>query len=450
MNKKAPRWSLLASYAVPAFAVSLPTIPIYIYLPAFYGVHLGLGLATTGAILLIARLFDTITDPIIGEISDRFPLHGNFRKPWICVGAFIAGIGLFKLLQPPVSIDSWYLLTWSIILYVGWTMVTVPYLAWGAELATDYHERTKITTWREATGLVGILAAGSLIAGATTMGWSETKAIGALAWGAIILGIVTFPFLLLRVPDRSLIRPNRSTSQIKANAKALGKNKPFLRLLTAWFLNGIANGIPAALFFIYLEHQLGATPIQRAIFVMVYFLAAVLSMPLWLYLSKRFGKHKIWCLAMAAACLAFLFVLIVSSGQLVIFGIICVVTGIALGADLALPPSIQADVVDYHALKFYETRAGLLFALWGMATKFALAISVGIALPILEFVGFDPTAPTKFSTLLLTVIYSLIPIIIKISSIIIIWDFPLTSKRHSIIRRRLNSRKERNGCENMI
>ncbi|MEX0695017.1 MAG: MFS transporter, partial [Rhodospirillales bacterium] len=195
-------WQTLIAYALPALVIALPTIPVYIHLPALYGVHLGLGLAATGFILLLARMFDAITDPLIGALSDRFSFRGARRKPWIAIGGIIAGAGLVKLLNPAIGVDATYLLVWSIVTYAGWTMIAVPYLAWGAELSQDYDERTRITAWREGLALIGILGAGALTAMTAKMGWSEARSTGAIAWMAIISGAVAVPLLLLFVPDR--------------------------------------------------------------------------------------------------------------------------------------------------------------------------------------------------------------------------------------------------------
>ena len=184
-------WRLLA-YALPALVIALPTIPVYIHLPALYGVQLGLGLATTGLILLLARLFDAVTDPLIGALSDRFGFRGGRRKPWIAIGAVIAGVGLFKVLTPPQGVEAAYLLSWSVVLYAGWTMVAVPYLAWGAALTTDYNERTRITAWREGLALVGIVAAGALTAVTANRGWTDVQSTEAIAWLAIGLAPAAF------------------------------------------------------------------------------------------------------------------------------------------------------------------------------------------------------------------------------------------------------------------
>ena len=437
-------WRLLA-YALPAFVVALPTIPVYIHLPSLYGVQLGVGLATTGYILLAARMFDAITDPLVGIFCDRLKFKGLRRKPWIAVGALIAGYGLYKILNPYAGITGGYLLIWSLVLYAGWTMVAVPYLAWGAELSTDYHERTRITAWREGFGLLGIVGAGVLGAVTVSLGWSEADSIGAIAWAAITLGAIVIPLLLSSLPegtDRS-DRTDDESQSLADSLRALVRNKPFLRLLSAWFLNGVANGIPAALFFLYLEHGLGAGDGIRPLFVLSYFVAAIVSIPLWLYLSRKLGKHRAWCWGMIAACVAFISVPLIEPGNFAVFGIVCVVTGMALGADLALPPALQADVTDYAKLRSGRYQTGLQFALWGMSTKLALAVAVGLALPSLEIVGFDPEIPSDTGRQALIVIYALIPVVIKLLAILVVWQFPLTAHVQSVIRQRLGRREIR-------
>lgn len=435
-------WRLLA-YALPAFVIALPTIPVYLHLPSLYGVQLGIGLATTGYILLAARLFDAITDPLVGYFCDRLEFQGFRRKPWIALGALIAGYGLYRILNPATGVTGSYLLIWSLVLYAGWTMVAVPYLAWGAELSTNYHERTRITGWREGFGLLGIVGAGVLGAVTVSLGWTEGDSIGAVAWAAIALGAIVIPLLLSSVPespDRP-VQTHEKSQSFADSLRTLSRNKPFLRLLSAWFLNGIANGIPAALFFLYLEHGLGAGKDIRPLFVLSYFVAAIVSIPLWLHLSGRLGKHRAWCWGMIAACVAFVTVPWIEPGNFAPFAIVCVVTGIALGADLALPPALQADVTDYAKLQSGRAQTGLQFALWGMSTKLALAVAVGLALPGLEIAGFDPEIPSEIGRQALIVIYALIPVVIKIVAILVVWWFPLTAHVQVIIRRRLRRRE---------
>ena len=426
----------MLAYAFPAFVIALPTIPVYLYLPTLYGVEMGIGLATTGGLLLIARLFDTVTDPLIGYFSDRFPIHNYRRKPWILLGAGIAGWGLTMLLDPPADADGNHLLLWSLVLYSGWTMVAVPYLTWGAELHTDYNERARVTGWREGLALVGILAAGGLAAYVSD-NYASNTAPSTIAWTAVLLGAIFIPLLVWIVPEPKRIHTTSAMPAKTIHLRSLALNKPFLTLLSAWFINGLANGIPAALFFLYLEHGLEVSGDERPRFILVYFLAAILAIPLWLRLSANLGKHQTWCWAMLIATLAFITVPLLPPGEQVFFFIICLITGAALGADLVLPPAIQADVADYDRWRFKVDRTGLQFALWGMATKLALAVAVGLALPSIEWLGFDPKAVSSEGRNALIMIYAGLPVVIKLVAIKIMWRFPLTAARQNLIRRRL-------------
>lgn len=435
-----PRRMLLA-YGLPAFVIALPTIPVMVFLPPLYSSGMSLGLALTGYILLTGRVFDTTTDPLIGWLSDRYSIWGTRRKPWIAAGAVLAGVGLVRTLNPPTEPSAIYLLGWSLVLYGGWTMVAVPYLTWGAELSSSYDQRSRITSWREGAALIGVVAAGVVNAVAIQLGWSEAAAVGAIAWLAVAFGTVLFPLLIWLVPEAKFSGGKPGPSDKKSHWPTLFANRLFQRLVSSWFLNSLANGIPAALLFYYLEYGLGAGPGVRPIFILVYFIAAIIGMPLWLFLSCRWNKHKIWCLAMLVASLAFILVPFLPVGAYSAFAAICLITGLALGADLALPPAMQADVVDYDRLKFGANRTGQLFSLWSMSTKLALAAAFGVALPGVAAFGFEPGLPSEAGRTALVVIYSVVPSVIKLIAVAMMWHFPLTRKKHGIIVRRLaNSR----------
>ena len=435
----------LIAYGLPAFALAMPTIPAFVYLPALYAE--GLGLSAAGLVLLAARSVDVISDPIIGVVSDRYETRWGRRKPWIFLGALLAGFALIRLFQPPQDVTASYLMIWAIVLYLGWTLIAVPYTAWGAELSDDYHERSKITGLREGLTLIGILAAGAIPAIAAGMGWSEAEGLAAVSWTAIALGGPAILLLLLRVPevppsggDDDKPQSFSIESAVRA-ARVMAGNKPFVRLLSAWFINGMANGIPAALFLLYLEFGLEASASQRSVLILAYFVSGVLSIPLWVPLSRRFGKHKVWCWAMVLTCLAFIWVPTLVPGQIAAFAVICVVTGMGLGADLALPPALQADVVDFDRLRSGKARAGLFFALWSMSTKLALAVGVGVTFPALEALGFSADGGNSASALQsLAVIYAGVPVVLKCIAIAVIWTFPITRERQELIRRRLDRR----------
>ena len=416
-------------YALPAFILAFPTIPVFVLLPSFYGETLGLGLATVGSVLLILRIFDVISDPLLGWMSDHIPVRFGKRKFPIAVGGLIGAPALIALFNPPEGIGVCYLFGWGLLLYLAWTAIQIPYLSWAAELEPNYHQRTRLNGFREGAGLMGILAIGGL--GIALSHYDENTRLSYTVWVTVCLGLVIFVLSLLLVPEgRTAHKSEKLTFPIK--------NKIFLRVLSAWFLNGLANGLPAVCLPLFLTYILGASDETKANLLFVYFLFAVLGIPLWLGLAKRFSKHKVWCISMLAACLVFAGVPFLNTGDIFAFGIICALTGLALGSDLSLPPSIQADCADWDRLRFNKERLATLFSYWSMATKLALGLAVGIAFPILEF--FDLSSGSMASKTVLIVIYAGLPIVLKIGAVALMWGFPLTKNKHRAVQRALEKK----------
>ena len=434
-------------YGAPALALGMPTLPLLIHLPAIYAEKVGLGLTATGIAIFIARLFDIITDPLIGILSDQTDTYvqknWGRRKPLILLGGILGIFGTIFLLNPATGVSAFYLTIWATILYLGWTMISIPYLAWGAELSNTYNERTSITSVRECFMLVGIMLAGTVPAVASAYGYDEQQSMSLIGWIMIGFGLILFALLLIGVKEARVPKihiKEKSTSAIRG----IYGNRSFRLLVAGWTINGIANGIPAALFILYLKYVLKADELERGLLTLAYFLAAVLGIPLWLQLSKHYDKHKVWILAMGLACVAFAFVPWLGQGDTYLFLVITLLTGITLGADMILPPSMQADVAEYELVRTGHDRTGLLFAFWSMSTKLALALSIVIAFPLLEIFGFSlNTAEHSNNIGALSVIYSIVPVVLKIISILIIWHHPLTATRQSVIKRQILRREKR-------
>ena len=433
-------------YGAAAFVLGVPTIPLFVLLPPYYAENLGLGLAATGLVLFFARMIDVFSDPIIGILSDRLQTPWGRYKPLITVGLGLGGIGTVWLLIPDKNAGLWYLGLWATVLYLGWTLISIPYLAWGAALAKDYQGRTRVTSIREGFTLLGILAAGAVPAIVASHGGDGQDTLMTVAWGTVAIGLILFSMLLIGVsePTQQQISEARNNFTIRGLLADLFANKPFRLIIVCWLLNSLANGIPAVLFILFMKHVLIADEVVRGSLTLVYFLSGVIGIPLWIWLSAHRGKHRSWCAAMGLACIAFAFVPLLGAGDIIAFGVICIVTGIALGADLALPPSIQADVAEYHYFRFGRDASGSLFAAWSMVVKISFALSVVIAFPTLEALGFDPTQSTGDKNLFaLAVIYSLLPIVFKLIAITIMWRYPLTAHKQGVIQQRMGDLKHR-------
>lgn len=422
--------SLLIAYAAPGLPGAMLLLPLYVHLPQLYAGTLGLGFALVGGLLFAARLWDVVTDPLIGLLSDRSRSRFGRRRPWLLAGLLPAMLAAWMLFMPGDDAGGAYLFGWTMLLYLGATMIQVPYQAWGAELSGDYNERTRISGWREAAVVLG-----TVIAAALPAAFGAETRDGVAALGLLVIVLLPLAVLLAvwRVHEPSMAPAARPLLS-RDTLPALWRNGPFRRLLLAWLLNGVANGLPATLVLLYVTHVLDAPALGGAV-LLVYFGAGIAAVPLWLKLAARFGKHRVWIAAMLWNCAVFVSVPLLGAGDIGWFLAISLLTGLCLGADLALPPAMQADVIDLDAARHRQDRAGLFFALWGMATKLALAAAVGIAFPLLDLAGFragggnDPAA-----LFVLAALYSLLPVAFKLGAIALMRGYPIDAARQARLR----------------
>lgn len=434
---------IIALYALPNAAYSVPTIPIAVYLPSFYAQSMGLGLAVTGLLLGLARAFDVLSDPVVGYLSDRSTGRFGRRKPFIAAGALLSALGLFALLAPPQGIGPVYLAVWAIVLYLGWTCINIPYSAWGAELSDDYDERTRITAAREGLGVMGVLAAAGMPFLLGMLGYASGERLLGLAVMTVALGAPATILLLRYVPERKATVIGSASGFGLSGVTAIFANRSFRRLITAWFMNGLANGLPATLLPLFLQYRLGVNDTQRDGLVLLYFAAAVLTLPFWLWLARRGSKDRAWRLAMVGACCAFITVPFMADGDIFAFAIVCIITGFALGADLSLPPAMQADVVDVDRLMTGKERAGLFFAAWSMTTKLSMTAPVALAFPLLGALGLEGDAPSPTALMALVALYAVVPVALKLGAVALMARYPLSRHRQAVLRQRLERRRLR-------
>jgi len=428
------------AYGVPTLPIAAFAVPIYIYIPPFYAQELGISLAAIGIVLTIARILDALSWPVIGILSDRLNTRWGRRKPWIAISAPFILIAAVMLCIPPPGSGSLYLFAWSTMIYLASSALTLPHSAWGAELSGDYHERSHIVAWREGLTVVGTLIA--TVIPSFTMKYSgddpQLPLIGIVVFAGIMLPL-SIPFALRYVPETPALR-FRETDW-RTGLRIVWRNHPFKLLLAAFLLNGIANSLPATLFLLFVTHTLHAAEYQ-GILLFAYFAAGVISVPIWLMLTKRYSKHRVWGASMLWACLIFMWVPFLGRGDVPAFLTITILSGIGLGADMVLPASMQADVVDADTIESGAQRTGLYFAMWGVATKLSLAGAAGIAFPLLGYIGFDAQAVNndEHSLLGLALLYSIVPVVLKILSALLIWKFPIDAESQARIRQEIEQR----------
>ncbi|TVQ52140.1 MAG: MFS transporter [Rhodobacteraceae bacterium] len=427
---------ILLAYALPALPLAALYFPTYVYVAPFYAGERGVALAALGALFIGVRLLDAVTDPLMGWISDRTPARFGRRKLWLAVSAPLVGLSTWMLLVPPEDAGFGHAAVWLSALTLSWTVALTPYYAWGAEIDAGYSARARVAAWREAMTLLGTVVAVVLYNTADGAA-SGLRAVALLvAFGAPVCALAA----LVGAPEPQDF--SRARLSLREAAAALRGNRPFRRLIAAYVVNGAANALPAGLFLFFIEDYLQAP--DAGWLLLIYFLCAIAAIPVWTWLAKRLSKHRAWGIAMLYACAVFAFVPLLGPGDVVAFTVICVLTGFALSADLALPTAIQADVVDVDTAATGEQRTGLFFALWSVATKAALAVAGGAALIVLDVVGFRPGEANDPAALrALALLYAAAPVALKIVAVAMMWRFPLDRRAHDALRARIEASADR-------
>jgi GPH family glycoside/pentoside/hexuronide:cation symporter len=420
----------LAAYGLLGLPLAMAALPLYVHLPKFYGDALGMPLALLGAILLLTRIGDAVIDPLLGYLSDRT----GGRLGFIALGMLLLAIGMFALFHPPA--DSARLPIWAavalIVTYLGFSMASISYQAWGAQLSTDVDERTRVTAAREIFTLIGVLIAAAL---PQWLGGENAQGLGRFSLVFVAL-IVAGGAITLAASPRPVSRSADPGGLWQAVTRPLG-NRDFRALLVVFVLSGIAAAIPATLVLFYIQDVLHA-PAASALFLVLYFVAGAAGMPAWVAFARRAGKKSAWVASMGLAVGAFVWAYSLGPGDVTAFGIVCVLSGMALGADLALPPSILADVIDR------DTRAragaateGSYFGLWNLVTKANLGLAAGIALPVLAWLGYEPggAGPTGA----LSLVYCLLPCAFKLAAAaaLLTWRAPAAVRGGARLARRM-------------
>jgi glycoside/pentoside/hexuronide:cation symporter, GPH family len=341
-----------------------------------------------------------------------FALAQNIYRRGVC-----PAVGVWFTFSPSENATpsalQWQLIVGLALTYLGFSAITIAYHAWGGEWSNETHERTRIATWREGAGLVGVLIAAALpVVFAERFGAQRGYVIFALALMAVL--ILSTMITLLGASQKQRIPP----AKLEANFSNLLMKRSFRRLLAVFAVNGIAAAIPATLFLFFAEDVVKAADWQ-AQFLAVYFLAGALATPAWLAISKRYGKANAWGASMLLAIVTFIWAYGLGADNRIAFLCVCVLSGLALGADLTLPPSMLADVI---ASDGDDTAAGAYFGVWTMVSKLNLALAAGIALPALAWLGYEPGAKGG-DTQSLSVAYAILPCVLKLFAFGLLWKW---------------------------
>lgn len=430
--------STLIVYGGLAVPISIATLPIILYLPAFYAKEVGLSIGMVGLVFLLARLWDGFSDLIIGTLSDRTSSRFGRRKPWVLVGAPLLMAATWFLCNPPGEVGLLYLGFWAVLFYTAHTIVKIPYWSWGAELSSDYEERSRITGFRESGSMIGNI----VVAAAPLLLLPNDPPIRDVLFLIALLIIILVP--ITAVPLATTIADHNSISTPKLSLvhalKALAKNGPLLRFLIVILCTYTSVGVINSVAIFLIDIGLGLPGAFFSLFFIQY-VVAILSVPLLIRLGNRFDKHIVLTGSFVVMTIYYLIGFTLPMGNYYLLaGLICI-AGIGFACTYVFEPSILADIVDYDTVASGEERTGIYMAALNLIMKFGLALGVGVAYGFLEIVGFDPAATTHTThdVLMIRVAGYGLTSALLIPAIFILWKFPITKKVQRELRRQIEA-----------
>lgn len=430
----------LLAFAGPSIPIAALGLPLAVYLPPFYAGPMGLGLATVGTIFMLARIWDVVIDPVLGYLSDRFPSRWGRRRHWLVIAVPILMVSSWFIFVPTAPVSANYLLAGLFGLYLGFTMMLLAHMSWGAELDDDYHERSRIQGWREGLAVLGVPLVLMLPAIIEKMGGEhvETARVAVMGWYVIIALPLTVFFAVRFMTERKQ-RP-QAHLPISEAFKVLATNRALRILVIADLASGFSASALGAMF-IYESTYVWQVGTYSSLLLLLYFFSGVAFIPLVLKISYRLGKHR----TMICASLFNVFfvptLFLIPPGNIWVASIVLLFLGMNVGIPNVLYRSIMADVGDYDEVHTGQRRTGLFYALLTLTAKVGSAVSIGVTYWALSIIGFEPgheNSPEVLSHL--NMLYVAVPFICNLFVAYMMWGFPIGLKEQQELRKILDER----------
>ncbi len=431
-------------YGLSDMPIQMAAIPVAAFLPNFYNQDLGVSLQAVGLIWLLTRLFDAVSDPVIGWLSDHTDTRWGRRRVWMAASVPIFMLAVYKLFMPSEPVTEYYLLGWLVVFWTGWTMLFIPYYAWAAELSSDYNERTLIAGWRAWLGMAANVTSKlvPVIALAFFAYEGTRETLFLIGTMTLIMLPIAVGLTIFNVPESKHYLPSRVS--LLQGLRFMADNAPFKRLVLAFFVNQLGSAISTALVVFFIRNVLQEEG-NSITMLLVYYLANLCGIPFWVRMSSRFSKHRTWCFALALFGFFQCAYLFLGAGDFYYMLPFTACTGFLGGSFYALPNAMKADVIDVDTLKSGEDRAAWYFAVWSFTTKVALSIGPALALWVLAGIGFETgpgVVPTEEGLLGLKLFFVFGPAMGFWLTAFIVWKYPLTPEYHADIQKQIGAMRE--------
>ncbi len=431
----------LMAFSAAAMPIAAATAPLNIYLPSILAQHFGMTLSTIGLIFLAEKIWGTLCDPLIGVLSDRTRSRFGRRRSWIAAGGVLFAAAGGLLFFPPLRLTPAWLAAALFAFYLAWSMIQIPFYAWSAEISGDYDQRTRIATYQTFAGsaaLLVVLALPTLVDQVAPQdGRLKLAAIGGLLTA---MAVVSVPLALAAFPEAPP-RPQDGRPSLGEALGAVWGEPLLLRVLASDFAVTLGQSIRSALFVFFVSDYMGLPRWSSGLFL-GQFVVGLAAGPIWMRIGYRLGKHRAAVAGELVQAAINFALLLVRPGSLPLLLALTAAQGLAQGSGNLMLRAIVADVADRDRLKSGKDRTALFFSVFSVSSKAAMAAAIGLALPLVGWLGFVPggQANTPQALFGLLAVFALGPALFHLVSAVLVWGFPLDARAHAEVRRRLAER----------
>jgi len=437
---------------MPAIGAGYMYLLMSLYVMKFSTDVLLIAPAVMGAIFSISRIWDAISDPIAGYLSDRTTFRYGRRRTWMLLSFVPISFGFLAVFSPPETMQGQSLDLWMMIailsFYSAITLFNVPHMALGAELSEDYHERTRLFGVRHigfTLGSILSLVSMSLLISEENSPTGDVRELaGNLALIAVIAMTMMIFFSVSRLKENPEFQNRVNKNPFKA-FRDIWVNPHARILIIVLFIENLGGAVIGVLT-LYVTQYIVEAPAWAPLIIFAYMLPSALSVPLWIPLSRKFGKIRLWVFSLALTGISFGGIFIIPfldsvTERLIVMFLGAALGGMAAGCGGAIGPSVKGDVIDYDEYLTGERKEGSYFAALNFVFKSATGIMLLVTGFVLQFSGFVPNQPQTMEVkIALISLYGLVPLFFySLGAYLLYTKFKFGEKEHAAIKLEMSS-----------
>ena len=434
--------SRLLTFSLANLPLAALSIAVFVYLPPYFAGHLGVAMVLVGGVWMGVRLIDIPIDVLLAVAMDRTRTPIGRYRFWLILGAPVLMLAFYQLFMAPHGFGAPYLILWLLVMYLGYSIAYLSTSAWGATLATLYHERSRLFGVFTAVGVAGALSVLLIPILGQTFGRTNAQSVQFMGWFLIALTPIAFGITALATPER-IGRARRDHGFAMTEYLEVLLKPDLLRLFLAQMALTLGPGWMSALYMFFFTASRGFTVQQASILLAVYILSGMPGALGAAALARRMGKHNTLIAAATAFSVGLFSILLVPKGDLLLSLPAMVWEGAMAASFNLMIQAMLADVGDEVRLKQGKERISLLYAINALATKIAAAFSIGLSFPLLQRLGYNPAEGAVNSAQAidrLTIAFIAGPILFVMLGGACVIGWRLNAARHGEIRMALDNR----------